>query len=489
MPSCFTPWTPMRSCLLTLFISILVPTQLQAQQISWSEQQTIGVLDSQALRPRMTISAQGPVVVWGDPPSTLYVSTDTGTGFAAPVIVQPAGVQPWATSWAGADIAAHGDTLIVVYSTGAQGVGTLYASQSTDGGETWPDTARIAPLPGLEARFPTVAYIPGQGPVVQYMEFDPGWQLPRYVVSRSTDGGTTYGPPVQVSAPYAPGEVCDCCTGQAITGDGAVVALYRNNNNNLRTTWAATSTDGGATFPVGAEIDQTGWMFNSCASSGPDGYIVGDSMRYVWMSGATNGTKCYYGSAALTDLNVGSNAPIHGGQVQNLTQNFPRIAGRGDTLGIVWEQNLQGNKEILFRWSVNGWAGLSTPDTANVILTGAQSTPDIAFQNGTFHLVWENLATGQLSYRSAVITTETSVPVLTGEPGSLVLFPSPATEVLHISLPQKAAALLVYDQSGKIVLRDKASATIRIEHLSKGTYSVQCFSNDGALLGVGRFLR
>ena len=479
----------MRCLNFPLFFLLLVSTQLHAQEINWSAPQTIGVLDGHALRPRMTISAQGPVVVWGESPSTLYVSGDPGTGFTTPVIVQPAGLQPWATSWAGADIAAHGDTVIVVYSTGAQGVGTLYASRSMDGGQTWPDTARIAPLPGLEARFPTVAYIPGQGPVVQYMEFDPGWQLPRYVVSTSIDGGSTYGPPVQVSAPYAPGEVCDCCTGQAVVGNGAVVAMYRNNNSNVRTMWAATSTDGGGTFPVGAEIDQTGWVYNSCSSSGPDGYIVGDSIRYVWMSGATNGTKCYYGSAALNDLNVGVNADIHGGQTQNLTQNFPRIAGSGDTLGVVWEQNLQGNKEILFRWSVNGWSGLSDPDTANVILLGAQATPDIAFHNGTFHLVWENVPSGQLSYRSATIATSINVPTIGTAPRTLVLWPSPASEMLQISLPERAATLVVLDQMGKVVLRDTASNTLRVDQLDPGTYSVQCFSTGGVLLGVGRFLR
>jgi len=478
----------MRSFLVTLFISVVVSTQLQAQLISWGAERTIGNT-GQALRPRIDATALGPVVVWGAAPSTLYVSRDPGTGFTDPVVVPPAGVQPWATSWAGADVAAQGDTVIVVYSTGAQGVGTLYASRSTNGGQTWPDTARIAPLPGLEARFPTVAYIPGQGPVVQYLEFDPGWQEPRYVVSTSMDGGDSYGAPVPVSAPYAPGEVCDCCTGQIIAGQGAVAALYRNNNSNLRTNWAATSNDGGLSFPVGAEIDQTGWMFNSCASSGPDGYIVGDSMRYVWMSGATNGTKCYYGSAALNDLNVGANAPLHGGQMQNLTQNFPRIAGNGDTLGMVWEQNLQGNKEILFRWSVNGWSGLSAPDTANIILTGTQSTPDIAFHNGTFHLVWENSTTGQLSYRAATISNETWVIDHSMDLVTLSLWPSPVATELNISLPKSTARILIFDHTAKLVLRERAKSTVYVGALSSGAYTVQCTAQDGALLGVGKFVK
>ncbi|MBK8612856.1 MAG: hypothetical protein IPN85_05080 [Flavobacteriales bacterium] len=67
---------------------------------------------------------------------------------------------------------------------------------------------------------------------------------------------------------------------------------------------------------------------------------------------------------------------------------LPRIAGSGDTLGVVWQQIGNGQSEILFSWSVTGPCGPGRSDTVNVDLPGSQRTPDIAYANGSFHIVW-----------------------------------------------------------------------------------------------------
>ena len=133
--------------------------------------------------------------------------------------------------------------------------------------------------------------------------------------------------------------------------------------------------------------------------SGPDGYIAGDSIRYVWMSGEDNGIKVFMGSADAGTLATGAQGNVHPGQASALQQNFPRIAGRGDTLGIVWEQLSGGQREILFAHSTTGIGGLSTPDTVNAELAGAQKTPDIAYADGAFHIVWSEPVSGQVRYR------------------------------------------------------------------------------------------
>jgi hypothetical protein len=405
-----------------------------------------------------------------------------------PLAVHPASVPAWADTWAGGDIAAYGDTVIAVYSTGQQGVGTLYASRSVDGGISWPDTVSLAPLSGMEARFPTVGYVPGKGPVVQYMEFDPNWLDPRYVVVNSQDGGSTYSAPVPISAPFAPGEPCDCCTGQIVAEVEDVVGLFRNNDNNLRTIWGASSMDGGDSFGAGEELDQTGWVINSCPSSGPDGYIVDDSIRYVWMSSASNGTKTYFGTARLSDLSIGVNALVHGGQPQNLSQNFPRIAGVGDTLGIVWEQFSSGQREILFSWSASGWSGLSAPDTVNVDLSGQQRVPDIAFNNGIFHIVWQDDATSTIRYRTASIDPDAAIAE-SPSVETMACWPVPAREVLHISVPPRSTYLQVLDAKGLVVLRDDAVSMLNVSGLAAGWYSLYALGANGKVLGRAEFVK
>ncbi|MBK8614709.1 MAG: hypothetical protein IPN85_14860 [Flavobacteriales bacterium] len=194
------------------------------------------------------------------------------------------------------------------------------------------------------SRFPSIDVVDPNAPLVQYMQFDSGYFGARQVVSHMM-GGSFMGP-VQVSSPYAPGDVCDCCPNQVVASDDHTIALYRNAGPNVRVIWGATSTNGGMSFTSGAEIDTTGWILNACPSTGPDGYLTGDSLRYVWMSGANNGNKVYIGNALATDLSLGEQGFVHPGQAQNLQQNFPRIAGSGDTLGVVWQQSFSGQSEI-----------------------------------------------------------------------------------------------------------------------------------------------
>lgn len=473
---------------LLAMLPIAMAASAVGQSLIWSAEQTLGASDGEAFRPRIAMAAEEPVVVWGAAPSDIRFARDPGNGFLDPVPVDPPGMDAWATGWAGADIAVHGDTMIVVYSTGALGVVALYASRSTDGGISWPDTVRLAPEPGLEARFPTVTYVPSQGPTVLYMEFEPDWQDPRYVMVASMDGGASYGMPIAISAPIAPGEPCDCCTGQAVGKDAVVAALFRNNDDNVRTIWSAISADGGTSYPVGAEIDATEWVHNACSASGPDGYIAGDSLRYVWMSGASNGIKVHYGSALLSDLTVGSNALIHPGQSNVLQQNFPRIAGNGDTLGVVWEQTYQGQREILFRWSVSGWAGLSAPDTVNAVVAGPQRNPDIAYANGTFHLVWEDNPSGTLTYRSASLDLQSGLHPNFSVP-ALRAWPNPVRDVLHMDLPIQARRIEIRDASGRLVMQEFAQRTIDVSTLGQGVYMLQLFTSDQQIIGITRFSR
>lgn len=284
----------------------------------------------------------------------------------------------------------------------------IYLRRSDDGGNSWGDTVRVDPFDGLVSRFPSIALVGPDEPVVQYMQFDNGWNGAREVVTRMSAG--SFAPPVQVSTPFSGGEVCDCCPTQVVADDSHVVALYRNAESNLRVIWGAASMDGALTFPIGSLVDTTGWVLNACPSSGPAAYLDGDSARYVWMSGANNGTKIYLGSAHASDLSLGPQRFVYPGQPAGVQQNFPRIAGNADTLGIVWENYANGAREIFFSWSADGPNGLSEPIMVNIETAGNQRTPDVAFADGTFHIVWGEQGSNAVRYRLASVVSSASVP-------------------------------------------------------------------------------
>ncbi|MBP9081379.1 MAG: T9SS type A sorting domain-containing protein [Flavobacteriales bacterium] len=445
--------------------------------VQWGAVQDCNAPGDGGLRPRIAVNGQGlPVVLWGKSnPASNLAAVGNGSGFSSAVEVSLPGLVPAVADWMGSSLAAQGDTVWVVMKATPEESRPTYLRRSTDGGQTWGDTLRVDPLDGLVSRFPSIAITGSGEPVVQYMQFDSGYYGARQVVCRMVGGA--FMPPVQVSTPFAQGDVCDCCPNQVVCDGQRVAALYRNAGSNIRVLWAATSPDGGATFPTGALVDSTGWVFPACPSSGPGGLIDGDSLRYVWMSGANNGNKVYLGSASMADLGNDRTGLVHPGQPANLQQNFPRIAGQGDTLGIVWQQTLSGQAEILFSWSVAGPAGLSQPDTVNVDLSGSQRTPDIAYANGTFHIIWSE-GTSQVRYRQAIITEGVGIQELAGP--RLHHWPDPATHVLHLA--GAWSAVQVFDLQGRIVM-DLAAPRERldVQRLPAGTYLLRAFAKDGSM--------
>ena len=446
--------------------------------ISWGTALDCNAPGQGTYRPRIAINGDGfPVVLWGDmSPNSNHVAIGNGTGFGMPVEVSAAGCVPAVADFMGSSIEAAGNTVWVVMKATPEDTEPVYVRRSNDGGLTWGDTIRVEPFDGLVSRFPSIDVADPDAPLVQYMQFDNGFAGARHVVTRLD--GSTFTAPVQVSAPYAPGLVCDCCPSQIVAEGDRAIALYRNAGPDIRVMYGAASDDGGTTFPVGALLDNTGWPLTACPSSGPDGYLFGDSIRYVWMSGANNGTKVYIGSAHAVDLSLGSQGNVHPGQMSMLQQNFPRIAGSGDTLGVVWQQHMSGQYEILFSWSVTGPAGLSTPDTVNTDLIGAQKTPDIAYADGAFHIVWSEGATEQVQYRKATVSNNVALQE-NAAPAMVASWPNPVRDVLHVEGSQWTAAEII-DAQGKVCERTVVkSGTIDMSRFPPGAYSVKLFDRVG----------
>ncbi|MBK7553728.1 MAG: T9SS type A sorting domain-containing protein [Flavobacteriales bacterium] len=460
-------------------LALLAAVQSTAQTtaVAWTAPLDCNAAGDGALRPRITINGDGnPVVLWATiHPTAITLSWATVPLSLARWRVSAPGCVPAVADWMGSSIASFGNTVWVVMKGTPEESKPVYVRRSDDGGYTWGDTMRVEPYDGLVSRFPSIALDDPDAPLVQYMQFDSGYFGARQVVSHMMGGG--FMSPVQVSTPFAPGDVCDCCPNQVVVQGSNVVALYRNAGPNIRVMWGASSDDGGVTFPFGAEIDTTGWALNSCPSSGPDGYLDGDSLRYVWMSGANNGTKVYLGNALAADLSLGAQWNVQPGQMQMLQQNFPRIAGSGDTLGIVWQQSMAGQHEILFSWSVTGPSGLSTPDTVNLDPTGAQKTPDIAYADGAFHIVWSELATGQVRYRKATLTNDVGVQAFA--PEVMRVFPDPASDYLFVE-GSTASWAEVVDLQGRVHLSVALGASqLDVRALAPASYVLRITDASG----------
>src|SRR5690606_592548 len=125
----------------------------------------------------------------------------------------------------------------------------------------------------------------------------------------------------------------------------------------------------------------------------------------------------------------------------------------------------------------NGWSNLNipityfsaaTPDSAFIAVSASLTAP----QAGSFVKV-DDLGFG------------VSTAVAEAHATALKLFPSPATDVLHIAAAQRIADVQVLDMAGRTVIRQGAATAqlqLNVANLHEGRYLVQLVMADGERL-------
>jgi hypothetical protein len=437
-----------------------------SQSLSWGNEITVASASTYgSMRPRIVLDGSNePLILWGQGAGSesLWTARWNGTGFAAPVSPMPAGWYAIEDVWMGADMASKGDTVYVVFKR--DGTPHSYVARSADGGQTW-----ATPVQFDLTTYSTLASVEvtaDGNPVIMYMEM-----YSDYYVINSTDGGMTFSLPVTVNA-VAGNDVCDCCPGYLAVDGNRQVAAWRTNNNNMRDIWFAVSNDGGATFPSGADIDPTNWVLTSCPSVGPDPLLNGDTLITVFMSS----NRIYVSTANVNTGQVGVFGMIAGSIPGTSIQTYPFIAGSGDTLIAVWQQNTSGNTDVWYSFSTTGASGLFTNAAMiNSTTTGLQTAPHVAYKNGVFHFTWRNISGGVLAYRTATI-----VPAGMEEEGSsmLLVYPNPSSGNMTIDLSAFAnenVTIELLDLTGSIIQSENSSGKdqFELQHHAAGVYVVR----------------
>lgn len=472
--------------LLFAILSISTLSTSFSQSINWNVPVTVAMGSMyNNVYPRLSLTTgDNPIVVWENPTnSRIYTSRLNGASFTSPVTINPMGVSPFIATWAGAEIASSGDTVFVVFSTEITTSAQVYTVRSLDGGVTFQDTVRVDQIGTDIPRFPAIGVGLNGNPVVNFMRLDAGFGNAEYAVARSMNGGVSYMASLTPSLD-AVGTVCDCCPASIATAGDKHILMYRNNDNNIREMWASYSTDGSASYNASAEIDQTNWMIMSCPSSGPSGVIIGDSLVSVWMSDG----NLFLSTANINDQQISVHRNIFPMGIG--TQNFPIIAGKGDTLAVVWQASSGSGTDIFFTYSYTGTAGLGADiDTLTLQNMGNQTRPDIEFANGKFHIVYSDEMSDEVKYLSGSIEGSADINVNTSENGIniVVSHTNGLTAVnMNSSVPTEVTMTLVNSMGQSLLVKqlnlnnEKTSVTLPQE-LSQGIYYVVLTSESGEI--------
>lgn len=420
-------------------------------QVSWSAEKNVAPSASGNDHPRMVLSRNGsPMIVWNHASRCMF-SRWNGTAFSNPVMLNTAGVDVAGADWMGPDIAAHGDTVYVVFKQTPESSADahIYCVHSYDAGITFSAPVQVEQIQDSLSRFPTVGTDDAGHPIVGFMKFDASFSDSRWAVARSDDFGLTFSTDVKASGwSSTDALICDCCPGAVTCSGNTVAMLYRDNNLNLRDTWAGISTNNGNSFTHGLAIDQQNWQIFACPSTGPDGVILGDTLYSAFMNGASGKNLIYFSKTAIAAQNGAAGVPVTGLFSGLAQQNFPRIAGEGNALAIAWVQTLSGSKQCVLRFTNNKANGF--PAKYDTIALSNAVNCDVALGDGKIFVVWQDGSTGTMKYRSGTYVN-TSAVVEPEAKNTLSIFPNPSNGRMTLQSQALINKVVVMDMLGKVV--------------------------------------
>lgn len=444
-----------------LLLLICAPLFVTAQSgITWTSAIDIAPAMYNNNHPRIAMDANGnPLILWGDDMNNkAYFSRWNGTAFSMPVALNPSSIPVFAQSWAGPDLASHGDTVYAIYKQTPEDTNHIFMVHSYDGGINFSQPVQVDSIGSDASRFPNLGVDASGNPLVAFMRFDAGFTHPQYVVVRSNDFGNTFSTDVLASG-FSGGEVCDCCPATIVSSPGYVTTVYRDNLNNIRNMWAGISSDGGITFSNGIQVDQSNWFNNSCPSSGPDGVIVGDSLYAVYMSEGTGAALTYLSSSSVSTLQAGIDMALTGNLTGLTDQNYPRIAHHDNAVAIAWRQTINGSNQVNLFFTSNIYNGLpANYDT--IALNGQLINTDLAIAPGIVHTIWENGTSGTIKYRKgtyAITSVEDKI-----NNNAIHVYPNPAHDFVTVNFDTGIT-------DGILNLKDITGRVISNRELSSGT--------------------
>lgn len=471
----------MKKTIQLLCALLLLASISKAQNtITWNPETDLATSASGNNHPRMVLGSSGqPLVVWNHANRCMF-SRWNGAAFTNPVLLNPVAINVAGADWMGPDIAAHGDTVYVVFkqTPEASSDSHIFCVHSYDGGTTFSVPVRVDNIADSLSRFPTVTTDDLGNPIIGFMKFDAFFDQSRWAVCRSTDFGLSFSSDVKASGWSDPDAViCDCCPG-AISCTGAAVAMvYRDNNANIRDIWAGVSTDTASTFPGGMGIDQQNWFISACPATGPDAVIVGDTLYSTFMNGVSGSNLVYFSKSAISDMSGSMAIPITGSIPGLALQNFPRIASDGKAMAIAWMQVVNNSRQGMLRFTNDLLA--SFPAAIDTITLGNIYNCDVAISDGKIYVVWQNNSSGTIKYRTGTYSATSGLHENNLIP-SLSVFPNPSTGDVHIESDQVIDKITVVNMFGQVVHGAVPNATnLSFELNRAGIYSVMVKTEAG----------
>lgn len=481
---------------LVFFLSLCLPQGVFSQNgLSWSPPVSVAAASFGDSSPRMALLSDGtPVVVWGKPAavSQIWCARWMGTGFSPPVLVNTGSIAPGIYEFGGLDVATAGQRVFVVFENFDQGI---FLARSEDGGATWQSPVTVFATPaGMGNTISAIATDAAGNPIVTFLLQTSSETDAHVHLAHSTDGGLTFSSSTNASAPADDnGQACECCYQDILTTDNdTVFVAFRANRDDLRDMWVTRSTDNADTFDTACDVDAQDWTISACPFSGPRlARLAGDSLLAVWMSRGSGLTRVYASTLHGGTMSKGVEFGFPGSSGESaFNQNHPDVAGRQDTVAMIWEENgfFGTGQDLVCAFSTTGAGGLAT-NLAAMFDAGAQQFPQLSYANGVFHLLYVNSTQG-LAYRQGTVVAPSSAYEANFGKNLVLVFPNPVGDFLYLQTDVPGGLVEIISVAGKSVMTAPLKqGEVQVSGLSPGIYFLKIFSDGGALLDVQKCVK
>jgi len=329
-----TSWMTILRCWLTDFPCIFEP---QTSDVFFARSFDGGATFSRPINvsnksdfagdPQLGVSGNMVLITWidGDFPRQRILmkrSIDRGVTFGSPAILSDGALYPRYLR-----LDASGRTVVVTWAEGNPGGGDddIFLTGSTDGGSTFSSPINLTKSPRFSGDHQVS--IVGDIVLVAWTDDPPGSYSEDIFIVRSTDGGRTFGPSINLSrSPESSSEP------RLIAKGDIILVAWQDNasqENSLNDIFLVRSTDRGATFGLPVNLTNT-----RRTSKSPNLMIANDTVIVTWQDeDYRDNTNSFW--VRSTDWGETFNYPVNLSLTTGLTSN-PSLEIIGDIVMVAW---------------------------------------------------------------------------------------------------------------------------------------------------------